>query len=115
MSGYLTEQIGKSRQFESLFEELLEGVYDLVEGKLFPHLIRADTMLKTLQDIKSILDKKFPGFHLVYRNDFRQETLVFIRICQVSDFTFPTTNGSFLKLNIFLYHLTTAQIMRLNY
>ena len=68
MSGFLTEQIEKSRQLESLFEELLEGVYDLVEGKLFPHLIKADTMLKTLQDIQSILDKKFPGFYLVYKN-----------------------------------------------
>ena len=68
VSGFLTEQIEKSRQLESLFEELLEGVYDLVKGKLSPHPIKADTMLKTLQDIQSILDKKFPGFHLVYKN-----------------------------------------------
>ena len=56
MIGFITEQIEKSRQLESLFEELLEGVYDLVEGKLSPHLIKADTMLKTLQDIQSILE-----------------------------------------------------------
>ena len=65
MSGFLSEQIEKSRQLESLFDELLEGIYDLVEGKLSPHLIKPDTMFKTLQDIQSILDKKFPGFYLV--------------------------------------------------
>ena len=66
MSVLIAKQIEKSRKLEHIFGELLEGIYSLVEGKLSPHLISPDTMLKSITDIQSILHNKFKGFHLVY-------------------------------------------------
>ena len=66
MSVFISKQITKSRQLETLFNELLEGIYDLIDGKVSPHLINFQTMSDTLNNIQNILDRKFPGFHLVY-------------------------------------------------
>jgi hypothetical protein len=41
-------------------------VFDLVEGKLSPHLSHTNTMSKALHDIQTIIHNKFNGFHLVY-------------------------------------------------
>lgn len=68
MSVFIAKQIEKSRQLESIFNELLEGIYDLVEGKMSPHLVSTETMLSTLKGIQEILHEKFPGFHLVYKD-----------------------------------------------
>ena len=39
MSLLLTKQIEKSRKLETRLQELIQGVFELVEGKLSPHLI----------------------------------------------------------------------------
>ena len=64
----LTKQIEKSRKLERIFDELLEGIFDLVEGKLSPHLIPQNTMSKCIYDIQKILKDKFHGFHLIFTN-----------------------------------------------
>ena len=71
---FLAEHIEKSRKIENRFKEILEGVFDLVEGKLSPHLIQAKTISKTVKDIQTILHNKFNGFHLVFTdtNDIYQ-------------------------------------------
>ena len=68
MSAFTSKQIETARQLESIFNELLQGIYDLVEGKLSPNVIKPVTMVNTINDIQNILDKKFPGFHLVYKD-----------------------------------------------
>lgn len=68
MSVIISKQVQKSRQLEALFNEFLEGIYQLVEGKLSPHLINTETMISTLNEIQEILNRKYPGFHLVYKD-----------------------------------------------
>ena len=62
----MTKQIEKSRKLESVFQELREGIFDLVKGKISPHLIPPKTMLQCIQDIQNILHDKFSGFHLIH-------------------------------------------------
>ena len=66
MSVLVAKQTEKSRKLEPIFGELLKGTYSLVEGKLSPHLISPDTMLKSITDIQNILHNKFKGFNLIY-------------------------------------------------
>ena len=66
MSVLLTKQIEKSRKLESVFQEHLEGIFDLVNRKISLHLIPPKTMLQCIQDIQSIHHDKFSGFHLIY-------------------------------------------------
>lgn len=40
----LSKQIEKSRKLETRFQELIQGVYELVEGKLSPHLVPPTTL-----------------------------------------------------------------------
>ena len=66
MSVLISKQIEKSRKLESVFQELREGIFDLVKGKISPHLIPPKTMLQCIQDIQNILHDKFSGFHLIH-------------------------------------------------
>ncbi|KAL4225411.1 hypothetical protein ACF0H5_016101 [Mactra antiquata] len=66
ISTLMAKQIENSRQIEHRFQEIWDGINDLVEGKLSPKLIPANTMSKTVKDIQQILNDKFQGFHLVY-------------------------------------------------
>lgn len=63
---FIAEHIEKSRQIEKRFNEILDGVLDLVKGKLSIHLIPIKTLSKTVNDIQQILNNKFSGFNLVF-------------------------------------------------
>lgn len=65
MGVLLTKQIEKSRKLETRFQELIQGVYELVEGKLSPHLVSPTTLSNSIKDIQSIINNKFQGFHLI--------------------------------------------------
>lgn len=45
-----------------IFKELLNGVYDIVEGKLSPALISVQNMEKTLYQIQTLLHEKYYRF-----------------------------------------------------
>ena len=66
MSLLLTKQIEKSRKLETRLHELIQGVYELVEGKLSPHLIPPQTLSKSINDIQSILNEKYQDFYLTH-------------------------------------------------
>ena len=68
MSVLMSKQIEKSGKLESVFQELLEGIFDLVKGKLSPHLIPPKIILQCIRDIQNILHDKFSGFHLIHTN-----------------------------------------------
>lgn len=68
MGVLLSKQIEKSRKLETRFQELLQGVYELVEGKLSPHLIPPQTLSRCISDIQTILHNKFQGFHLILKD-----------------------------------------------
>lgn len=65
MGVLLSKQIERSRKLETRLNELIQGVFELVEGKLSPHLITPNTIRKTLIDIEGILRDKFSYFHLI--------------------------------------------------
>lgn len=103
MSVLLSKQIEKSRKLESRFNELIQGVLELVEGKLSPHLIPPNTLSKCINDIQGILRNKFQDFHLIltnpndlYKNAHtfytRNNTKLYISVkFPISPFTEPLT------------------------
>ena len=64
----LSKQIEKSRKLESRFNELIQCVFELVEGKLLPHLIPPNTLSECINDIQDILRNKFQEFYLILTN-----------------------------------------------
>ena len=68
MGVLLSKQIEKSRKLETRFQELLQGVYELVEGKLSPHLIPPQMLSSCISDIQTILNNKFQDFHLIIKD-----------------------------------------------
>lgn len=66
MNVLIAKQIQKSRKLEHLYNELLDGVYNLVEGKLSPHLVSPSVMSTTLQNIQALLHEKYNKHFLVF-------------------------------------------------
>ncbi|XP_052809655.1 uncharacterized protein LOC128238123 isoform X1 [Mya arenaria] len=82
MSVLIAKQIQKSRKLEHLFNKLLDGIYDLVEGKLSPHLVAPSVMATTLSDFQGLLHDKFSGYNLVYKNHheiYKNVDIIFTR------------------------------------
>lgn len=65
MNVLMAKQIEKSRMLEHSFNELLMGVYNLVEVKLSPHIIPVSVMETTMTSIQNILHEKFTGHYLI--------------------------------------------------
>ena len=68
MGVLLSKQIEKSRKLETRFQELIQGVYELVEGKLSPRLIPPQTLSNCITDIQNILNNNYQDFHLIHKD-----------------------------------------------
>ncbi|KAL4222309.1 hypothetical protein ACF0H5_018347 [Mactra antiquata] len=68
MNVLMAKHIHESRILEHKFNELLAGVYDLVEGKLSPRIIPVDVMKNTVSSIQHILHDKFSSHYLIIDN-----------------------------------------------
>lgn len=64
MLGILIDQIQASTSLNQELEEFKLGIISLLNGKLSPLLIPQDVMLSTIDDIKKLIQLKFPNFHL---------------------------------------------------
>ena len=107
MEVLLSKQIEKYRKLETRFQELIQGVYELVEGKLSPHLVPPTTLSNCIKEIQNILHDKFHGFHLILTNPqdiykkvhtfyMRNDTKLFISVkFPISPFAEPLTMFKF--------------------
>ena len=112
MSLLLSKQIEKSRKLETRFHELIQGVYELVEGKLSPHLVTPQTMAKSISDIQDILKDKYQDFHLIYTDPkdiykkahtifTRNNTKIYISVkFPISSFSEPLTMFNILSFPV---------------
>lgn len=64
MTMLLVNQMQTSSKLNHQLDELKLGIVDLANGKLSPLILSLDTIQSTLNDIQSILGKKYPGFHV---------------------------------------------------
>ena len=64
MNKIMARQIEQSQKWEWVLNELIAGIFSLVEGKLSPAIIPVNNMEQAVKGIKSILHNKYPGFHL---------------------------------------------------
>ena len=65
MNGLITKQIKESGKFETILNKLINGVYDLVEGRLSPSLIPVTVLQQAMNEIQTLMHMKYPGFHLI--------------------------------------------------
>ena len=99
----LIDQIKTSSTLNHELDEFKLGIIDLVNGKLSPLLIPHDVLTSTINDIQTMIQTKFTGFHLsitdvndVYRNcDFlfaRNNTKLYVTLkLPISNFDKPVT------------------------
>ena len=90
MSVLMSKQIEKSGKLESVFQKLLEGIFDLVKGKLSPHLIppklfcNVFEIFKTYSMINSVV---FISFILIQRISIRMFRVYML--IRVQNYSFP--------------------------
>ena len=64
MNGLVTKQIKQSEKLETILNELVSGVYDLVEGRLSPSILPVDILQQTMNEIQNLMHMKYSGFYL---------------------------------------------------
>ena len=64
MNGLITKQIKQSEKLETILNELVSGVYDLVEGRLSPSILPVDILQQTMNEIQNLMHMKYSGFYL---------------------------------------------------
>ncbi|XP_053372746.1 uncharacterized protein LOC128546347 [Mercenaria mercenaria] len=64
----LIDEIKTTSKLNIQLEEFKIGISNLVDGKLSPFLISEDLLRNTLKDIQTLLETKYTGFHLAFRN-----------------------------------------------
>ena len=91
MNHLVTKQIQESQKLHTMLNEIETGFYDLVEGKLSPFLLPESIIHQTINEIQSLLHKKYPGLYLtlkspsdIYKSSrfifARQESKVYITV-----------------------------------
>ena len=64
MNKLMAQQIEQSQKWEWVLNELITGIFSLVEGKPSPSIIPVNKMSQAIKEIKLILNSKYPGFFL---------------------------------------------------
>ena len=68
MMDLLIDQVNTSNRLNHAIEELKIGINSLVNGQLSQLLIPQPIMESTINDIKSLLQRKFHGFHITIKD-----------------------------------------------
>jgi hypothetical protein len=64
--GMLIKEIEASTTLYTRCQEMFHGIHDLLSHHLSPHLVPADVLLNTLQNITQTSQQNYPLFHIVH-------------------------------------------------
>lgn len=91
MTAVLVHQLQNANALNHQLDELKLGILDLANGRLSPLIIPLDTLQSTLNNVQSILSKKYPGFYVA--------TIAAAEMYQNSNFLY-TRNDSVLYVTV---------------
>ncbi|XP_052076736.1 uncharacterized protein LOC127714723 isoform X1 [Mytilus californianus] len=75
----IIESFSLSSKINQQLEQLKLGIFDLVQGKLSPLLIKPSTITSTINRIQQVLNTKYPGFYISQTSqNFYYDTKYFV-------------------------------------
>ncbi|KAK3083806.1 hypothetical protein FSP39_003442 [Pinctada imbricata] len=68
LESLILKQTNASAQLQNALEHVKLSVHELLKGKLSPFLITPQNIRSSLHQVQSIIDNKFPKFHIIHKD-----------------------------------------------